>query len=521
MEQLNQLNELRTVYKAMGGADAVAKQKAQKKLTARERIELVFDKGSFLEFGMLADHSPNNRELEGRVTPGDGVVTGTGLIEGRPVVVISYDFTVLAGTMGEISERKTKRMREVAMKERIPLVWLLDSAGARIQEAAGAQFAGTGDLFLEQVSLSGQVPMVAAVVGPTAAGTSYIAALADYTPMRRGISSMALAGPPLVKAAVGEDITTEELGGSKVHCEKSGVGDGEFDSDEDLILNIRKYLSFFPSHCRQHPPVSRKIAGLKVEIDDSILTVLPDSVRKAYDMRKVVEKICDFGLNWKEGGFLEVQPDFARNIITGFGRIMGHPIAIVANQPSQMGGAIDNDASDKAARFLMRANAFNIPVLFLHDCPGFLVGSRAEHAGIIRHGAKFLHVVASLTVPKFSVVIRKSYGAGYYVMCGKGLDPDLIVGWPTAEISLMGAEGAANIVMKNKDAAGGAGAVEAKAEKVKEFKAKIGGLQSARLALIDDIIDPRETRAVLMRALQFTSNKRPQRNRRKHGIMPV
>ena len=517
MEQLTQLNELRKVYRSMGGPEAIAKQKAQKKLTARERIDLLADAGTFLEFGLLADHSPHNKELEGRVTPGDGVVTGTCLVEGRPVAVIAYDFTVLAGTMGEISERKTKRMREVAMKERIPLVWLLDSAGARVQEAAGAQFAGTGDLFWEQVNLSGVVPMVAAVMGPTAAGTSYIASLADYTPMRQGVGSMALAGPPLVKAAIGEDITTEELGGSKVHCEKSGVGDAEFESDEDLIASIRRYLSFFPSHSRQHAPVSRKTLGLKLEIDDSVLTVLPTEVRKAYDMRKVIAKIADFGLDWKNGGFFEVQPNFAKNMITGLARIMGHPIGIVANQPSFMGGAIDNDASDKAARFLMRCNAFNIPVLFLHDCPGFLVGSRAEHSGIIRHGAKLLHVVASLTVPKFSVVIRKSYGAGYYVMCGKGLDPDLIVGWPTAEISLMGAEGAANIVMKNKDAEGG----DAKAAKVKEFKAKIGGLQSARLALIDDIIDPRETRVVLTRALQFSVNKRPQKVRRKHGVMPV
>jgi acetyl-CoA carboxylase carboxyltransferase component len=517
MPQLDQLVQLRQLYSAMGGVEAIAKQKAQGKLTARERIALLADQGSFLEMGLLADHSPHNKELEGRVTPCDGVITGTCLVEGRPVAVIAYDFTVLAGTMGEISERKTKRLREVAMKQRIPLVWLLDSAGARVQEAAGAQFAGTGDLFWEQVNLSGQVPMVAAVMGPTAAGTSYIAALADYTPMRRGVGSMALAGPPLVKAAVGEEITTEDLGGSKVHCQKSGVGDAEFDSDEDLILSIRKYLAFFPSHCRQPAPITRKIAGLKIEIDDKVLSVLPQEARKAYDMHKVIEAICDFGLNWKEGGFLEVQPDFAKNIIVGLGRVMGHPIGIVANQPSFMGGAIDNDASDKAARFLMRCNAFNIPVLFLHDCPGFIVGSRAEHAGIIRHGAKLLHVVGSLTVPKFSVVIRKSYGAGYYVMCGKGLDPDLIVGWPTAEISLMGAEGAANIVMKNKDDSAGA----AKADKVKEFKAKIGGLQSARLALIDDIIDPRETRLVLMRALQFTINKRPPRNRRKHGVMPV
>lgn len=513
MEQLIQLTELRERYRSMGGPDAIAKQKKLNKLTVRDRIDLFADKGTFLEFGLLADHTPFNRDLEGKTAHCDGVVTGTCLVEGRPTALIAYDFTVLAGTMGEIGERKTKRMRELALKQRIPLVWLLDSAGARVQEAAGAQFAGTGDLFFEQVEASGVVPLVAAVMGPTAAGTSYIAALADYTPMVRGVGSMALAGPPLVKAAVGEDITTEELGGSKVHCQVSGVGDGEFDSDADCILAIRKYLGFFPSHSRQHPPVRRDVRGLQLAIDDAVLSTVPAEPRKAYDIKKVIEKVVDFGLDWRAGGFFEIKPDFARNIVVGFGRVMGHPIGIVANQPCQMGGAIDVDASDKAARFLMTCNAFGIPVVFLHDCPGFIVGSRAEKAGIIRHGAKFLHIVASLTVPKLSIVIRKSFGAGYYVMCGKGLDPDLIVGWPTAEISLMGAEGAVNIVMKN--------STEEKTSMVKEYKANIGGLLSAKLALIDDLIDPRETRVVLMRALQFCFNKRPPRPRRKHGVMPV
>lgn len=518
MEQLNQLTEMKLRYRQMGGAEAIAKQKKLKKLTARERIDCLSDAGTFLEFGLLAEHTPHNKELEGKSTPADGVITGTCLVEGRPVAVIAYDFTVLAGTMGEIGERKTKRIRELALQERIPLIWLLDSAGARVQEAAGAQFAGTGDLFFEQVEASGLVPQVAAVMGPTAAGTSYIAALADYTPMVRGIGSMALAGPPLVKAAVGEEITTEELGGSKVHCQISGVGDNEFDSDEDCILAIRRYLSFFPSHSRQHPPVKRDVRGLQLAIDDGVLNLVPTDPRKAYDMRRVIEKISDQGLDWRAGGFFEIKPDWGKSLIVGYARIMGHPIGIVANQPNHMGGAIDVDASDKASRFLMTCDAFRIPVLFLHDCPGFLVGSRVEKAGIIRHGAKFLHVVANLSVPKLSVVIRKSYGAGYYVMCGKGLRPDLIVGWPTAEISLMGAEGAVNIMMKNEQ---GAHASEQKAEKVKEYKSYIGGLISARLAHIDDLIDPRDTRTVLMRALQFSFHKKSIRPRKKMGIMPV
>ena len=508
-EALHQIQEEKTRNLRMGGPDAVAKQKSQGKLNVRERIALLADPGTFLEFGLLADHTLANLELGPKITPCDGVVTGTCMIDGRPVAVAAYDFTVLAGTMGEVGERKVERMRSLALEQRIPMVWLLDSAGARIQEIAGARFAETGGLFYQQVELSGVVPQVAAVMGPTAAGTSYIAALADYTPMVRGIGSMALAGPPLVKAAIGEDVTTEDLGGSKVHCQISGVGDGEFDGDEACIAGIRKYLGFFPSHSKEKSPVVRDLRGLELKISDDILKILPDDNRKAYDMKKIIKLLAD------REDFFEIKPDFAKNIIVGFVRVMGRSVGVVANQPSFMGGAIDVDASDKATRFLLLCDAFQIPVLFLHDCPGFMVGSRAEKMGIIRHGAKFLHAVASLTVPKLSVVIRKSYGAGYYVMCGKGLRPDLIVGWPTAEISLMGAEGAAGIVMKNKSDA------DAKAAKVAEYKANIGGLLSARQGHIDDLIDPRETRRVLLRALQFTVNKRPARARRKHGVTPV
>lgn len=508
-QTLELLSQAKVLNRTMGGEAAIAKQHAQGKLTARERIELLADKESFFEFGVLADHTPTNLDLEGKHTPCDGVITGTCLVEGRPIAIVAYDFTVVAGSMGEVGERKVERVRRLALDERIPIVWLLDSAGARIQEIAGARFAETGGLFYEQIELSGVVPQVAAVMGPTAAGTSYIAALADYTPMVRGTSSMALAGAPLVKAAIGEEITTEELGGSKVHCQVSGVGDGEFANDSDCISAVRKYLSYFPPHCREKPPIRRDVRGLKLSIDESVLSILPDDPRKAYDMKKIVAAIAD------HGDFFEIKPDFAKNILTGFARIMGQPVGIVANQPSFMGGAIDVDASDKAARFMMICNAFQIPLVFLHDCPGFLVGSRVEKMGIIRHGAKMLHVVASLSVPKFSIVIRKSYGAGYYVMCGKGLKPDLIVGWPTAEISLMGAEGAASIVMKNRSD------LDAKAAKITEYKANIGGMISAKLGHIDDLIDPRETRTVIYRAMQFTFNKRPQRSKRKHGVMPV
>lgn len=493
----------------MGGSEAITKQKSQGKLTVRERIELLADPGTFLEFGLLATHAPSNQSLSGKTTPCDGVVTGTCLIEGRPVAVAAYDFTVIAGTMGEVGERKVERMRKLAYDQRIPMVWLLDSAGARIQEIAGATFAGTGSLFYEQVALSGVVPQVAAVMGPTAAGSSYIATLADYTPMVKNYGTMSLAGPALVKAAVGEEISAQDLGGAKVHCEISGCADSQFEDDASCIAAIRKYLGFFPSHHREKFPLKRSGTPQNLKISDDILNILPEDPRRSFDMKKVINHLLD------DGEFLEIKESFAKNIIVGLGRLMGSPMGLVANQSSTLGGAIDVNAADKATRFILTCNAFHIPLLFLHDCPGFLVGSHVEKQGILRHGAKFLHAVASLTIPRFSVIIRRSYGAGYYVMCGKGLKPDLIVGWPTAEVSLMGAEGAVSIITKNRNHRNSSSQIE-------KYRSGIGVFQAAELGHIDDIIDPRQTRAILFKALQFTIHKRTRNLRiKRQGISPV
>jgi acetyl-CoA carboxylase carboxyltransferase component len=551
MEPVRELTEKlktkRSEVRQMGGADAIQKQHEAGKLTARERVDLLFDPGTFSETGILATHQSILPDMRDKVTPADGVITGFGLIRGRPACVIAYDYTVMAGTMGEIGERKTARMREMALRERLPIIWLLDSAGARVQEAAGAQFAGTGRLFFDQVQMSGIVPQVAAIMGPTAAGTAYIPALADFVPMVKGTSSMALAGAPLVKAAINEDITTEELGGSRVHCRISGVADLETTDDASCIEAIRSYLSYFPGSSAERPP-RKKPAKTKIKettpsakaskfarhhsqdrpahgkagsaaldplaIEDSILEILPQDPRKAYDMRKVIEAIVD------SSTWFEMKPEFAPNMLTGFARIDGWSIGIVANQPSFMGGAIDIDASDKAARFLWLCDAFNIPVLFLHDCPGFMVGSRMEKLGIIRHGAKMLFAVSEMTVPKFSVIIRRSYGAGYYVMCGRGYEPDLIVGWPTSEVSLMSPEGAVNIVFR-KEIASAPDPEAAKQARIEQYRRMIGGPISASQAHLDDIIDPRETRRVLARALEVTRKKKVERPKRKHGVLPV
>jgi len=498
----------------MGGKAAVDKQHAAGKLTVRERIDRLFDTGTFTEIGVHATHAGIAPELEGKVTPADGVVTGFGKIDGRLASVIAYDFTVMAGSMGRNAEVKCNRAREIAYTKRIPMIWLIDSAGARIQEAIGSRwFAGSGLLFREESIMSGVVPQVAAMMGPGAAGTAYIPALADFVPMVKGTSNMALGGPPLVKAVVGEDITAEELGGSKVHCEISGVGDLEVEDDEHCLRVVKEYLSYFPSHNQEPPPV--------IACDDpadrreeTLLTILPDSARRAYDVRKVLRAVVD------HGRLFEIKPGWAKNIVVALARLNGRPVGVVANQPMALGGALDIDAADKAARFIMLCDAFGIPLVFFQDVPGFMVGSKVERAGIIRHGAKMLYAVSEATVPKLTVVMRKAYGAGYFVMCGRAYEPDLIVAWPTAEISVMGPEGGTNIVFR-KDIAAAADPDAERAKKVEQFRQLISPYIAAGAALIDDVIDPRDTRPTLIRALEMARTKRVDRPWRKHGVMPV
>jgi methylmalonyl-CoA decarboxylase subunit alpha len=492
----------------------VAKQHAAGKLTVRERIDRLFDAGTFTEIGVHATHAGIAPELAGRDTPADGVVTGFGKIDGRPAAVIAYDFTVMAGSMGRNAESKCNRVREIAYTKRMPMIWLIDSAGARIQEAIGSRwFAGSGVLFREESVFSGVVPQVAAMMGPGAAGTAYIPALADFVPMVKGTSNMALGGPPLVKAVIGEDITAEELGGSKVHCEISGVADLEVDDDEHCLRVVKEYLSYFPSHNQEPPPVTA-CDDPADRRDEALLSLLPDSPRRAYDVKKVLRAVVDYGQ------LFEIKPAWAKNIVTALARLGGRPVGIVANQPMVLGGALDIDSADKAARFIMLCDAFGIPLVFFQDVPGFMVGSKVERAGIIRHGAKMLYAVSEATVPKLTVVLRKAYGAGYFVMCGRAYEPDLIVAWPTAEISVMGPEGGTNIVFR-KEIAAAADPDAERAKKVEQFRELISPYIAAGAALIDDIIDPRDTRPTLIRGLEMARTKRVDRPWRKHGVMPV
>jgi acetyl-CoA carboxylase carboxyltransferase component len=507
------LAERRAAIKRGGGEEKIAKQHDAGKLTARERIDLLIDEGTFVELGMHGRPHFSQRSMEGREAPADGVITGYGKVDGRLVAVAAYDFTVMAGSMGMTGEIKVGRLRELALTKRIPFIWLLDSAGARIQEAVGSLFAGSGHLFREEVVNSGVIPQIAALMGPCAAGTAYIPGLADFVPMVKGQGSMALAGPHLVRAAVGEDVTQEELGGSRVHARKSGVGDLEVADDQACIDAIKHYLSYMPQNCEERAPVVPFTDPID-RGDEELLDVIPESNRKPYDMYEVIRRIVD------DGSYFDLKPQWAKTIITCFARFGGRPAGIVANQPKQLGGILDNDSADKAARFINLCNAYGIPLVFLQDVPGFMVGTKVEAEGIIRHGAKMLYAVANATVPKITVVTRKAYGAGYYVMCGRAYEPDLIVAWPTAEISVMGAEGAVEIILRKQIEA--AEDPEAKrAELIENFRQIIDVYVAAGNDMIDDVIDPRETRPTICRALELAEGKRIERPWKRSGVVPV
>jgi acetyl-CoA carboxylase carboxyltransferase component len=501
---------------AMGGDEQLARQRSLGKLPVRERLEILLDQGSFVEYGLLADSMDPELQSSKGYLAADGMVAGVGEIEGRRVAVCAYDFTVLAGSMGAVGESKTARLRELALRQRIPVVWLLDSAGARIQATSGSTFAAAGALFREQVTLSGVVPMVAAMLGHCAAGTAYIPALADFVPMVKGISSMALGGRHLVKAATGEDVSEEEMGGSTVHTTISGVADLEVADDAECLAAVRTYLSFFPSHNRESPPVHETSDPVDRRCEE-LYDIVPTAPRRAYDMERVIRAIVD------DGAFFPMKPGWARNVITGLARIGGEPVGLVASQPKVLGGTLDVNSADKAARFVWLCDAFGIPLVFLQDVPGFTVGSAVERQGIIRHGAKMLFAVSEATVPKVTVVMRKAYGAGYFVMNGTAYEADYIVAWPTAEIAVMGPDGMVNIIMRKQLEAipEGEERTRARLEMAEQLRRNIDPYIAAGHAQVDDIIDPAETRTAIWRGLQVAKTKVVDRPWRKHGVLPV
>ncbi len=518
-ELVADLEARRAKVREMGGPDKIKKQHDRGKMTARERVAALFDDGVFFELGAHGTQMGLAAGPDGKdKPPADAVVTAFGKVDGRMVCCAAYDFTVKGGSIGYTGEEKVTRLRQMSLRGRWPMVWLVDSAGARIDPGAAHEdmislFAGSGHLFREQVIMSGVVPQVAAMVGPGAAGTAYIPGLADFVPMVKNVGSLALGGPPLVKAVTGQDIGEQELGGSKVHSEVSGVGDGEYESDAAAIEATKKYLSYFPSSCDELPP-DLPVTDPIERREESLLDLLPDSTRKPYDMYKLIRAIVD------HGDILDIKPRFGRSIITCLARIGGKSVGIVANQPNWLGGILENDSADKAARFIQICDAFNVPLVFLQDVPGFMVGSKVEHAGIIRHGAKLLHVMSAATVPKITCVVRKAYGAGYYVMCGRAYEPDLIVSWPTAEISVMGAEGMVGIASR-KLFGDQEPPPEAKKMIVEQIQKNIDIYKVAGWGLVDEVIDPRDTRRAIAWGLELARHKKIERPAKKRGVIPV
>ena len=513
-ELVKDLEAERQRIRAMGGPERLTKQKDRGKWDARQRMQALFDGGAYFEVGM---HGTQMGPHGDDKPAADAVICGWGEVEGRPVCAAAYDFTVKGGSIGYTGETKVTRLRELALRCRMPMVWFIDSGGARIDPSSHPDvvslFSGSGHLFREQVIMSGVVPLVAAMVGPGAAGTAYIPGLADFVPMLKNIGSMALGGPPLVKAVTGQEISEQDLGGSQVHTRTSGVGDMEVADDAACISAIKSYLSYFPSHCRDKPPI-KFCEDPILRRDEALLDLLPKNPRQGFDMYNLIASLADFGQ------YFDLKPKWAKNLITCLTRMGGYPVGVVASNPKHLGGILDVDSADKAARFVQLCDAFNIPLLFLVDVPGFMVGSKVEHAGIIRHGAKMLHAVASATVPKLTVVVRKAYGAGYYVMCGRAYEADLLVAWPGAEISVMGAEGMLGIASLKM------GGIQNMPEEMREqmlstIRERIDIKKVAQWGLVDDIIDPRDTRNLVARALKMTWNREVERPWRKHGIMPV
>ena len=513
--KLDRLAELRAASRAGGGAERLKKQHAAGKLSARERVELLGDPGSFDEIDPFVVHHCRDFGMgsPANLIPGDGVVAGVVRVEGRPVYVFAQDFTVFGGSLSETNAAKICKIMDLAMKIGAPVVGLNDSGGARIQEGVGS-LAGYADIFLRNTLASGVVPQISAVLGPCAGGAVYSPAITDFILMVRGTSSMFVTGPDVIKTVTHEDVTKEELGGADTHAGTSGVAHLVADSDADCLLKIRKLLSFLPLNNREDPP--RRPASDPVDREIPELDrFIPDSPNQPYDMTLLIRRVVD------DGEFFEIHADWARNLVVGFARLGGRPVGVVANQPDHLAGVLDIDASVKGARFVRFCDAFNVPLVVFEDVPGFLPGTKQEFGGIIRHGAKLLFAFAEATVPKLTVITRKAYGGAYCVMASKHIRTDFNVAFPTAEIAVMGPEGAVNILY-GKEIAGAPDPVELRREKVEEYQETFANpFVAARKGYVDDVIEPRSVRRRLIRALDLLGNKRDTMPPKKHGNIPL
>jgi propionyl-CoA carboxylase beta chain len=510
---MQEFQRRRTAALAGGGDDKVAERHKKGLLSARERVEALFQPGTFLESGLHAEHTCRDFGMDGKSMPGDGVITGTGYVDGRPVATFSQDFTVGGGALGRIHAKKICDLLEYAMEAGMPVIGINDSGGARIQEGDDS-LSGYGQVFFHNVLLSGVVPQISIIAGPCAGGAAYSPALTDFLIMTKSNANMFICGPEVIKAATGATVTMDEIGSAAAHATISGNIHFVADDDKHALQIARKLLSYLPQNNIMDPP-HRIPASLDLSSDPAMDALVPADPKAPLDVLQIIARIVD------DGDFFEVQRDFARNIVVGYARIQGIVVGIIANQPMVKAGTLDIDASDKAARFIRFCNVFNIPVVTLVDVPGFLPGVAQERGGIIRHGAKMLFAYAAASVPKITVILRKAYGGAYLAMCSRDMGADFVFAWPTAEIAVMGAEGAVSILYKREIAAAEDKKAKA-AELAADYRSKFTSpYRAASKAMINDIIEPGMTRAKIALALRNTLSKRVTRPPKKHGNIPL
>ena len=512
-ERLNQLEGLREQAKLGGGQKRVDAQHGRGKLTARERLHLLLDEGSFEEFGQLVLHRGTEFGIDQQKYLGDAVVTGWGKVEGRPVYVFSQDFTVFGGSLSEVVGQKMAKVMDLAMKNGAPVIGLNDGGGARVQEGVDS-LASYGEIFQRNVLASGVIPQISVIMGPAAGGGVYSPAMTDFIFMTKGTAQMFITGPEVVKAVTGEDVTHEELGGAMAHATRSGVCHFAIEGEEECLQEVRRLVSFLPLNNREDPPLM-ETGDDPTRRDDDLLRILPDDSSRAYDMREVIYRVID------AGDFMEVHEHFAQNIIVGFARMAGRTVGIVGNQPLYLAGVLDIDSSRKAARFVRFCDAFNIPIVTFVDVTGFLPGTSQEYGGIISHGAKLVYSYAEATVPKVTIVIRRAYGGAYDAMGSKHLRADVNFAWPTAEFAVMGPDAAVNLIYRS-DLAKAKDPEKLRQQLLAEYKQRFANpYVAASRGYIDDVIDPRDTRVKVIRALEMLRNKSDSMPSKKHGSIPL
>jgi len=511
--KLMELAERRSKVMAGGGPKRVAAQHEKGKMTARERLESFVDPGSFVEIDAFVEHRATDLGMSEIEAPGEGVVIGYGTVNSRLVYMYAQDFTVIGGSLGEMHAAKICKAMDMAMKVGCPCVGINDSGGARIQEGVDA-LSGYGDIFYRNTLASGVVPQVSVIMGPCAGGAVYSPALTDFTVMVDKTSNMFITGPQVIKAVTGEDVSSEALGGARVHSEVSGVASLMFADEQATIAGVRKLLSYLPANNIEDVPLASTADSVTRPCSD-LAALIPDSPNKPYDTRDVIARIFD------DGDWFEIQPLYAKNIVTCFARLGGRTVGVIANQPKELAGVLDINASDKASRFIRICDSFNIPLVTLTDTAGYLPGVGQEHGGVIRHGAKLLYAYSEATVPKLTVIVRKAYGGAYIAMCSRHLGADQVFAWPSAEIAVMGPDGAANIIFK-KEIDEAADPAAARKEKIADYKKNFANpYKAAARGYVDDVIDPADTRARLASALAMLLGKRESRPAKKHGNTPV